>query len=101
MFKTILSARQKAAQRERDVLSVQHLDGLTPAHCATLAEHGVTTIAMFRRIPKPVLVTAFGNTLGNALWRQARGLDYTADTLPRGDSLFSRLLSRARVHRFA
>jgi DNA polymerase-4 len=76
-----------------DSLPVRNLEGLTPAHCAVLAEDGVTTIGQFRRIPKPVVVAAFGEALGKQLWQNARGLDCGAiDAVP-GEAATVRELS--------
>jgi DNA polymerase-4 len=41
---------------------------------------GILTLGQLRLVPKPVLVTAFGESMGLQLWRQARGLDQPQTT---------------------
>jgi DNA polymerase-4 len=56
-------------------LPVEKLHGVGRAHAVALAERGVTTIGQLRRIPKPVLVAAFGEEIGKQIWERARGID--------------------------
>jgi nucleotidyltransferase/DNA polymerase involved in DNA repair len=55
--------------------SVQKLRGLVQIETRALAERGITTMGQLRQIPKPVLISAFGETPGEALWDAARGRD--------------------------
>jgi DNA polymerase-4 len=56
-------------------LAVERLRNIGRAHAVVLGDYGVTTIGELRRIPKPVLVQAFGAEMGEQMWRSARGLD--------------------------
>jgi DNA polymerase IV len=56
-------------------LPVEKLHGIGHVHAGALAERGVTTIGQLRMIPKPVLVAAFGEVIGEQIWERARGLD--------------------------
>jgi DNA polymerase IV len=56
-------------------LPVEKLHGIGHVHAGALAERGVTTIGQLRMIPKPVLVAAFGDVIGEQIWERARGLD--------------------------
>lgn len=40
-----------------------------------LRQRGVVRVEQLRRLPKPVLVAAFGDSVGRQLWASARGLD--------------------------
>ncbi|MGC0779492.1 MAG: hypothetical protein WCD68_20030, partial [Candidatus Acidiferrum sp.] len=51
-------------------------------HAAALAERGVATIGQLRLIPKPVLIAAFGEAVGQQIWERARGLDGREVLLP-------------------
>ncbi len=63
-------------------LPVDRLHGIGHAHAVALAEQGVTMIGQVRRIPKPVLVAAFGEEMGKQIWTAARGLDERKSSLP-------------------
>ena len=63
-------------------LPVEKLHGIGHTHAAALAERGVTTIGQLRQIPKPVLVAAFGEAIGQQIWERARGLDGREVLLP-------------------
>jgi DNA polymerase IV len=63
-------------------LPVEKLHGIGHTHAGALAERGVTTIAQLRLIPKPVLVAAFGDVIGEQIWERARGLDGREVMLP-------------------
>jgi DNA polymerase IV len=63
-------------------LPVDRLHGIGHAHAVALAEQGVTMIGQVRRIPKPVLVAAFGEEVGKQIWTAARGLDERKLSLP-------------------
>jgi hypothetical protein len=53
-------------------LPVGSLPGVGQTHARTLVERGVTTVGQLRRIPKPVLVAAFGQAIGKHIWESAR-----------------------------
>jgi hypothetical protein len=53
-------------------LPVASLPGVGPAYSRTLVQRGVTTVGQLRRIPKPVLVSAFGKAIGKHIWECAR-----------------------------
>ena len=63
-------------------LPVDRLQGIGHAHAVALAEQGATMIGQVRRIPKPVLVAAFGAEMGQQIWTAARGLDERKSSLP-------------------
>jgi DNA polymerase-4 len=63
-------------------LPVEKLHGIGHTHAAVLAERGVTTIGQLRLIPKPVLIAAFGEAVGQQIWERARGLDGREVLLP-------------------
>ena len=63
-------------------LPVEKLHGIGHTHAAALAERGVTTIGQLRLIPKPVLIAAFGEAVGQQIWERARGLDGREVLLP-------------------
>jgi hypothetical protein len=48
------------------------LPGVGHTYSQTLVQRGVTTVGQLRRIPKPVLVAAFGKTIGKHIWECAR-----------------------------
>ena len=56
-------------------LPVGKLHGMGQIHTRELAERGISTIGELRRVPKPVLMAAFGKMVGEQLWQHARGLD--------------------------
>ena len=56
-------------------LSVDMLRGLTRSQLNLLTAEGIVNFGQLRLVPKPVLVSAFGASLGQQLWREARGLD--------------------------
>ncbi len=51
------------------------LQGIGPAHAASLGERGVRTVGELRRLPLGVLVAAFGPAVGRQFWERARGID--------------------------
>ena len=53
-------------------LPVGSLPGVGQTHARTLVERGVTTVGQLRRIPKPVLIAAFGKGIGQHIWESAR-----------------------------
>jgi DNA polymerase-4 len=53
-------------------MPVGALPGVGPVYSRTLVQRGVITIGQLRRIPKPVLVAAFGKTIGKHIWECAR-----------------------------
>jgi DNA polymerase-4 len=61
-------------------LSADRLQGLTRSQLNLLTAEGILTLGQLRLVPKPVLVTAFGESMGLQLWRQARGLDQPQTT---------------------
>jgi DNA polymerase-4 len=63
-------------------LPVEKLHGIGHTHAGALAERGITTIGQLRQIPKPVLVAAFGEAIGEQMWDRARGLDGREVLLP-------------------
>ncbi len=63
-------------------LPVDSLHGIGNTEAAALAERGIATIGQLRMIPKPVLMAAFGDTIGEQLWQKARGLDGREVLLP-------------------
>jgi len=63
-------------------LPVEKLHGIGHVHAAALAERGVATIGQLRLIPKPVLIAAFGEAVGQQIWERARGLDGREVLLP-------------------
>jgi DNA polymerase IV len=56
-------------------LPVEKLHGVGHTHAGALAERGVSTIGQLRQIPKPVLMAAFGEAIGEKIWERSRGLD--------------------------
>ena len=56
-------------------LSVDMLQGLTRSQLNLLTAEGIVNLGRLRLVPKPVLISAFGESLGQQLWREARGLD--------------------------
>jgi DNA polymerase IV len=56
-------------------LSVDMPQGLTRSQLNLLTAEGIVNLGQLRLVPKPVLVSAFGESLGQQLWRKARGLD--------------------------
>jgi hypothetical protein len=53
-------------------LPVGSLPGIGQTYAKALVERGVTTIGQLCRIPKPVLVAAFGKGIGQHIWESAR-----------------------------
>ncbi len=70
-------------------LPVYKLRG-THTHAAALVERGVSTIGQLRMVPKPVLMAAFGDVIGEQIWKHARGLDGREVMLPSTPKSFSR-----------
>jgi DNA polymerase-4 len=71
-------------------LPVEKLHGIGHTHAGTLAERGVSTIGQLRLIPKPVLIAAFGEVIGEQIWERARGLDGREVLLPSTPKSISR-----------
>jgi DNA polymerase IV len=71
-------------------LPVEKLHGIGHVHAGALAERGVSTIGQLRLIPKPVLVAAFGDAIGQQIWERARGLDGREVLLPSTPKSISR-----------
>jgi hypothetical protein len=72
---SFISPRARNSQAEeglRAALPVGNLPGVGQTHAKMLAERGVTTVGQLRRIPKPVLVAAFGKGIGQHIWESAR-----------------------------
>jgi DNA polymerase-4 len=63
-------------------LPVDKLHGIGHTHAGALAERGISTIGQLRMVPKPVLVAAFGDVIGQQIWERARGLDGREVMLP-------------------
>ncbi len=63
-------------------LPVDKLHGIGHTHAGALAERGISTIGQLRMVPKPVLVAAFGDVIGEQIWERARGLDGREVMLP-------------------
>ncbi len=57
-------------------LPVSELHRIGSIHTRALTDRGISTIGQLRAVPKPVLVAAFGDALGEQMWQQARGLDW-------------------------
>jgi hypothetical protein len=64
--------RARTAEGFLATLPVGALPGVGPAYSRTLVERGVATVGQLRRIPKPVLVAAFGKAIGKHIWECAR-----------------------------
>ena len=71
-------------------LPVEKLHGIGHIHAGALAERGVSTIGQLRLIPKPVLMAAFGEAIGQQIWERARGLDGREVLLPSTPKSISR-----------
>jgi hypothetical protein len=56
-------------------LELAELPGIDAASKRVLRQRGVVRVEQLRRLPKPVLVAAFGDSVGRQLWAAARGLD--------------------------
>ncbi|HVB35017.1 MAG TPA: DNA polymerase IV [Patescibacteria group bacterium] len=63
-------------------LPVGKLQGIGPAHAATLGERGVRSVGDLRRLPLGVLIAAFGPAVGRQFWDRARGIDPRAVEAP-------------------
>ena len=63
-------------------LPVEKLHGIGHTHAGALAERSISTIGQLRMVPKPVLVAAFGDVIGEQIWERARGLDGREVLLP-------------------
>src|SRR5579863_4685181 len=55
--------KSQSKQSSLATLPVGSLPGVGQTHAKTLVERGVTTAGQLRRIPKPVLVAAFGQAI--------------------------------------
>ena len=69
---TVVLRTQKAFL---DPAFVQNLQGVAGIKARALAERGIRTLQELRQIPKPVLMSVFGEVPGRQLWHVARGLD--------------------------
>jgi len=58
-----------------------------------LTKRGISTIGQLRQIPKPVLMTVFGEATGRELWELARGRDAKKAGPSKPNSLFRRSAS--------
>jgi len=56
-------------------MNVAQLPGVGAALERALRAYGVVRVDQLRRLPKPVLVSKFGDSAGRQLWASARGLD--------------------------
>jgi nucleotidyltransferase/DNA polymerase involved in DNA repair len=56
-------------------VDVAQLPGVDVTVERALRAYGVLRVQQLRRLPKPVLVAAFGDSSGRQLWASARGLD--------------------------
>jgi hypothetical protein len=65
-------SRKTLEQSPLSALPVGSLPGVGQTHARALVERGVTTVGQLRRIPKPVLVSAFGKSIGQHIWESAR-----------------------------
>jgi len=63
-------------------LPVEKLHGIGHTHAEALAERGISTIGQLRMVPKPVLMAAFGDVIGEQIWERARGRDGREVMLP-------------------
>jgi DNA polymerase IV len=77
-----------------DSLPVRNLGEPITANCGVLADDGVTSMAEFRRIPKAVLINAFGEAVGKVLWHRARGADGDPKEAQRQKTTLRRCLRR-------
>jgi hypothetical protein len=62
-------------------VGVGQLPGMDAAVERVLRQRGVVRVEQLRRLPKPVLVAAFGDSVGRQLWASARGLDGPKQTV--------------------
>jgi len=61
---------------ERDFLAsfaIEKMQGIAAAHLSLLKQGGLKTVGELQRIPKAVLVTAFGAAIGQRMWNLVRG----------------------------
>lgn len=71
-------------------LHVEALHAMGGIDACDLRRRGVGTIAELRRVPRPKLISVYGELLGRRIWRNSRGLDalpasyQTAAAPPRG-----------------
>jgi hypothetical protein len=61
-------------------IKVAEMPGVDVALARALRQRGVTHVEQLRRLPKPVLVAAFGDIAGRLLWATARGVDASKRT---------------------
>jgi nucleotidyltransferase/DNA polymerase involved in DNA repair len=52
---------------------VEKLRGIGADAIAALKQGGLATLGQLQHIPKPVLVAAFGSSIGGRIWNLARG----------------------------
>ncbi|MGB8323524.1 MAG: hypothetical protein WCE52_11255 [Candidatus Acidiferrum sp.] len=79
--------------REHDFLaplSVDMLHGLTRSQLNLLTAEHIVNLGQLRLVPKPVLISAFGGSMGQQLWREARGLDQPHPAKPSNALAISR-----------
>ena len=62
-------------------VDVGQLPGVDGTLERALRQRGVVRVEQLRRLPKPVLVAAFGDSVGRQLWASARGLDGQKQTV--------------------
>jgi hypothetical protein len=77
-FSSIWSRARKTQPKQNllAALPVGALPGVGQTHAKTLVDRGVTTVGQLRRIPKPVLVAAFGKAIGKHIWESARSMEF-------------------------
>jgi DNA polymerase-4 len=71
-------------------LPVEKLLGIGHSHEQVLQERGIRTIGELRRVPRELLIAAFGNVIGSQLYDRARGMDSRAVTAPATPKSISR-----------
>jgi len=69
------SCAEQTPSKLPGALSVGQLPGVDAGLERALRQRGVVRVEQLRRLPKPVLVAAFGDSVGRQLWASARGLD--------------------------
>jgi len=62
-------------------LPVEVLHGIDGINASDLLNRGVGTIGELRRVPRAVLVSAYGDTMAGRIWRNSRGLDAPPEIL--------------------
>jgi DNA polymerase-4 len=78
-------------------LPVETLRGVGDIEPVILKEHGVSTIGQLRLLPKPVLVSVFGEAIGLQLWNAGRGRDLVP---PRRKAVWQAVFAVAKLWAF-